>query len=221
MLGSSSTLDEIITAWKARKQEQSTQVLAASIQTIKLLAQGQPVTKEQLRSQVSLTEDEVSRYFANLEKNGCEFDGKGQLVGNALSLTPSPYQMQINGQALFAWCALDTLFLPAYVGQAAQVASTCHVTNIPISLTVTPKGVESLDPVTTVLSIVVPGITPSCDLKAKTGPQGPVCSTMHFFGSKEVATPWLKDNPVMAILSIEEAWQLAYAVWIEPIQQLS
>ena len=221
MLGSSSTLDEIITAWKARKREQSTQVLAASIQTIKLLAQGQPVTKQQLRSQVSLSEDEVNRYIDNLEQNGCEFDDKGQLVGNALSLTPSPYQMRINGQTLFAWCALDTLFLPACVGQVAQVASTCQVTKIPITLTVTPKGVESLDPLTTVLSIVVPGITPSCDLKAKTGPQGPVCSTMHFFGSKEAATPWLKDNPGLAILSIDEAWQLTYAVWIEPLQQLS
>ena len=44
---------------------------------------------------------------------------------------------------------------------------------------------------------------------------------MLFFSSKEVAVPWLEDNPGMAILSIEEAWQLAYAVWIEPVQQLS
>ena len=194
MLGSSLTLDKIIAAWKARKQEESTQVLAASIQTIKLLAQGQPVTKQQVRFQLSWSEDKANRYFDKLEQSGCQFDGKGQLVGNALSLIPSPYQMQINGQALFAWCALDTLFLPACVGQAAQVSSTCRVTNTPITLTVTPKGVESPDPLTTVLSIIVPGITPGCDLKAKTGPQGPVCSTMHFFRSKGVAAHWLEDN---------------------------
>lgn len=215
------TLEEIIAAWQDRNQDRTSELLASSIQTIQLLAQGQPVSKEQIKSQNALTDEEVIEYFYRLEKYGCEFDGNGQLVGNALSLTPSPHHLQVNGRTLFAWCALDTLFLPACMGQAAQVTSTCHVTNTPITLIVTPERVESVNPPTTVLSIVVPGITPTCDLKAKTGPQGPVCSTMHFFGSKEVATSWLKDNPGMAILSIEEAWQLAYAVWIEPLQQLS
>jgi alkylmercury lyase len=143
------------------------------------------------------------------------------LVGNALSLTPSPYHLQVNGQTLFAWCALDTLFLPACIGQAAQVTSTCHIAGTPITLLVTPEGVKHIDPAITVLSIAVPGVTPSCDLKAKTGPQGPVCPTMHFFSSKIVAIPWLEDHPGMAILSIEEAWQLAYRVWIEPSQRES
>ena len=176
MLKTASTLDEITAAWKARKQNQPPDFLTASIQTIQFLATGQPLSLERFRAINSLTNEQTKVYFDQLKAAGCEFNSQGQLVGNALSLTPSPYQMQINGQTLFAWCALDTLFLPACVGQTAQVTSICYVTNTPITLMVRPEGVESIDPSTTVLSIVIPRVTPSCNLKAKTGPQGPICS---------------------------------------------
>ena len=117
------TLAEIIQAWQTRKQDRTADLLASSIQTIKLLASGQPVSKEQFQSQTSLADDEVTAYFERLKRSGCEFDAQGRLVGNALSLTPSPYRLQVNGQQLYAWCALDTLFLSACIRQPAQVTS--------------------------------------------------------------------------------------------------
>jgi hypothetical protein len=44
---------------------------------------------------------------------------------------------------------------------------------------------------------------------------------MHFFHSQEAAVSWLKAHPGVAVLSIDEAWQLAYTVWIEPLAELN
>jgi len=214
------TLQEIIEAWQARKQEQSPQLLNSSIQIIRLLSQGRPVSFEQFRSVSSLSGEESTTHFEHLKQSGCEFDENGHIIGNALTFTPSPYRLQLNNLQLFAWCALDTLFLPAYLQQSVQVTSTCFTTKSPIRLLVTPKGVETVDPPTTVLSVVVPGVTPSCNIQAQTGPQGPVCSAIHFFCSRKVAALWLEANPDKALLSIDEAWQLVYAVWVKPFQKI-
>jgi alkylmercury lyase len=214
------TLSEIIAAWQARQQSRELETLRPCVQAIQLLAQGQPVSIDQFRTGSHLSETEITTYLARLKKCGGEFDENGNLIGNMLTLSPSPHRLQINGRALFAWCALDTLFLPAYLQQAAQVTSICPATKIPIHLTITPEGIERVDPATTVVAVVVPGVTPSCDLQAQAGPQGPVCPSMHFFRSGEAAIPWLEANPGIVLLSLDEAWQLAYTVFIEPLSEL-
>jgi alkylmercury lyase len=195
-------------------------MLRPYIQSIQLLAQGQPVSTAQFRIGSQLSEAELTTYLARLEEYAAEFDEHGNLIGNMLTLSPSPHRLQINGRALFAWCALDTLFLPAYLQQTAQVTSICPTTKTPINLTITPEGIESVDPATTVVAVVVPGVTPSCDLQAQGGPQGPVGPSMHFFRSQEAAIPWLEANPGMVLLSLDEAWQLGYTVFIEPLSEL-
>jgi alkylmercury lyase len=217
----SSKLDEMIKAWDHRTQTDSPLKLASfCIQAIRLLTQGQPVSAEQFAAMSHLPLDKVQAALNELKKCGAEFDAKGNLVGAILSLNPTPHQFRVNGRELFAWCALDTLFLPALLQQSAQVVSTCPATGATIRLTITPEGVETLDPPGIVLSVIMPGITPGCKPGAKSGPQGPVCSTMHFFSSREAAGAWLIAQPGITILSVSEAWQLAHQVCIEPFRTL-
>lgn len=122
------TLSEIIAAWQARQQAEDLETLRPCIQAIQLLAQGEPVSRDHFKSGSRLSETEITTYLARLKKCGDEFDEHGNLVGNMLTLSPSPHCLQINGRALFAWCALDTLFLPAYLQQTAQVTSICPTT---------------------------------------------------------------------------------------------
>lgn len=176
------------------------------------------MSAEQFAAKSHLSLGEVKAGFSQLQKCEAEFDDQGYLVGAILSLNPTPHQLRVNGRELFAWCALDTLFLPALLRQSAQVVSTCPATGATIRLTITPEGVETADPSDAVLSVVTPGITPGCELGAKSGPHGPVCSTMHFFSSREAASTWLIGQPGVTILSVAEAWQLAREVWIKPFQ---
>ncbi len=215
------TLKEIITAWQQRTQQDSPlKMTEVCVQSMQLLAAGRPVSAAQLAdaSQISLAE--TSDALNELDQCGCEFDAAGNLVGAVLSLNPTSHQFQVNGHQLFAWCALDTLFLPALLRQSAQVESACPATGAKIELTVTPEGIATVDPPETVLSIVIPDVTPRCEVGAKSGPQGPVCSTMHFFSSYEAASTWLVAHPGVTILSVDEAWQLANEVWIKPYTQI-
>ena len=63
-------------------------------------------------------------------------------VATALGdLDPAGQRLTI---APYAWCAWDTLFLPARLGQAARVTSACPVTGELITLTVTPEGLTEI-----------------------------------------------------------------------------
>lgn len=132
---------------------------------------------------------------------------------------PTPHAFQLNGLELFAWCALDTLFLPGLIGQTAKVTSTCPVTGEAIRLTIRPDRIESAEPEGVVLSIVVPGYSAACKPELKGGAQGAVCSSMHFFRDRQAASTWFVAQPDLAVLSLEEAWKLALRVWIEPFNQ--
>jgi alkylmercury lyase len=212
-------LDEIIKAWYFRTQQDSPlKMTSVCIQVIRFLAHGRPVSTDRFAALSHLPLDEVQAAFSQLKKCGAEFDDQGHLVGAILSLNPTPHQFRVNGRELFAWCALDTLFLPTLLQQSAQVESTCPATGAILRLTITPEGVQMLDPSGMILSIVTPGITPGCEPGAKSGPHGPVCSAMHFFSSGEAARPWLIAHPGLVIFSVQEAWQLAHEVWIEPFQ---
>ena len=212
--------EALINAWQQRTQQDSPlKITKTCIQSIRLLANGQPVSTEKLAevSQLSLADTRAA--LARLNQCGCELDTQGNLVGAVLTLNPTRHQFQVNGHHLFAWCAMDTLFLPALLGQAAQVESTCPATGTKIRLTIAPDGIETVDPPETVVSVIIPGITPSCEIGAKSGPQGPVCSAMHFFKSTEAASTWLVAHPGTTILDVDKAWQLAQAVWIKPYQE--
>jgi alkylmercury lyase len=215
-----SKLDEIVKAWHHRTQNDSPlTVNSICTQAIRLLAEGHPVPAEKLASVSHLSIDEVYDFFTRLKLRGSEFDADGNLAGIVLTLNPTSHQFQVNGRALFAWCALDTLFLPALLGQPAQVESTCPTTGTQIRLTVTPEGIAALDPPDTVLSMVIPGVTPHCQPGSQSGPQGPLCSAIYFFSSREAASTWLVAHPGTAILSANEAWHLAREVWIEPFRE--
>ena len=68
-----------------------------------------------------------------------QFDETGNVVGAALTTLPTPHRVSFGGSFgdsfggdLFAWCALDTLFIPGLLDQTADVESTCPVSNSPI-----------------------------------------------------------------------------------------
>ncbi len=53
-----------------------------------------------------------------------EQDARGQIVGAlGLSLQDHPHRVSVDGVALSAWCAADTLVLPAMLQQTATIES--------------------------------------------------------------------------------------------------
>lgn len=219
------TVEETIAAWTSqvdKKAEGDRVAFQRAVQLkshmVGLLAEGRPVSVEELATYAKLPVQEVRELLQNDGAIECEFDNQGNLVGAALTLNPTPHHFRVGANNMYAWCALDTLFLPGLIGQTAEVKSICPVTGEAIHLTVTPEGVTEYSPPDTVLSITVPGIsccTNDSSTNNKVGPESEACSQMHFFASPEAAAEWQQDHPGVAVLSVEEAFRLADANWIE------
>lgn len=174
------------------------------LQLIRLLANGQPVSPEQIASALRVTRDEAT---AALREHcpEAELDDAGNVIGFGLTMTPTPHRFQIDGRTLFTWCALDTLFYPVWLKQTAYIKSACPITHIPIDLVVTPEDIEAFEPASAVMSLVIPETTEAC-----CAVRSAFCNHVHFFSSSEVASGWLAARPGAITLPIREAYQLGH-----------
>lgn len=223
-------VDDVIAAWAApverKLAEDSERVQHGFYLThhlLRLLAEGQPVTAENLATRAALPLEVVVEALREIKKKGGEFDEAGRVVGDALTLRPTPHRLLVSDRTLYAWCALDTIFLPGLLTETAVVESTCPVTGEIVRLTITPNGVTQYSPVGTVLSIAVPGV--SCNREAADGEAERAtgaresCQQMYFFSSRTAAEKWVKAYPGVEIFTVEEAWLLAKVHWLDRWQQ--
>lgn len=212
------TFEDIKQAWQQRHPVASSEQYRFADTLLRLLSEGKPVSAERYAAVVNLSVGQIQEEFEQARVSGAEFDEDGNLIGNALTLKPTRHHFKVNGKQLYAWCSLDTLFLPGLIGKTAQVESTDPITGETISLTISSEGVSNLTPATAVSSIVVPGMTSNCEscVPHQTGPESAVCSQMHYFASRASAERWLQDHPDVAVLTVHEAFELAKVVWLEP-----
>ena len=74
-----------------------------------------------------------------------EYDEHGAVVGHGITLRETPHQFTVAGQALYTWCALDTLIVPTVLGRPAQVVSPTPGSGELVALSVDPdSGVTAL-----------------------------------------------------------------------------
>ena len=128
------------------------------------------ISPERFAKRVDLPVSAASELFSSLAAMGMQSDEGGNIVGAALTARETPHRVHLKERKLYAWCALDTLFIPGLVGETAYVRSTCPVSGSEVSLTVSPRGVDASEPAGAALSVVLPGVasTPS-----STGPASP------------------------------------------------
>jgi alkylmercury lyase len=163
----------------------------------RLLAKGKPVSQEQLASSSHRPLEEIQAELPSLD---VRLDQEGHVLASGLSLLPTVRQFHLGEQALYTWCALDTLAFAPLLGRTARVISSCPVTGKEIRLTVTTDAIADLSPAGTVVSIHVPGeATSLCHV------QQDLCNDGLFFVSHDVAAAWPHLHPKAVLLSVEEA----------------
>jgi alkylmercury lyase len=169
-------------------------------QLLLLLANGEPVSPEDIAVVSGLSRDEVVAFLPQLPN--VELDDEGNLVGMGLTLRPTPNRFEVEGHSLFTWCALDALTFPFLLGKPAHVESPCPVTGTLVKVFVTPDGMEYVEPPGAVVSIVIPAAT--ADIR------GSFCDQVHFFASVASASEWLAQRPGAMVLPADQAYQLGY-----------
>ena len=156
------SLDEVKAAWArvyaGRSQEEIHQHVRAFAALVRGIAKTGAVTPDDFRRRTGLNTVEVSALFSGFTALGMEVDESGNIVGAALTATQTPHTLSFGGKKLFAWCALDTLFIPGWLDEVAEVESTCPISITDVRLIVTPEGVKSVDPTDAVLSVILPAV---------------------------------------------------------------
>ena len=188
------------------------------IQVSRLVAEGRPVTSAQIQQIASSVEMPFDAAISFLSKVS-EHDDEGNVVGIfGLSQKSHPHRFEVNGHVLSAWCAWDTLFLPAILKQDAEVESSCPATKQKIRLRLTPARVEEVAPSSSVLSLVVPQVK-KANVNAVEEIWAVFCCLVHFFSSEESASVWMSGRGEdIRILSVEEGYDLGRVAFEEVLQ---
>lgn len=124
--------------------EESGLDLAVLVPLLRLLASGDPVEVAALATATSLSAEEIRDRLAAVPDT--EYDDQGRIIGQGLTLRPTPHRFTVDGQELYTWCALDTLIFPTLLDRAARIESASPTSGEPIRVTVEPAGVTAVEP---------------------------------------------------------------------------
>ncbi len=172
----------------------------------RLLALGRAVPSARLADAMGRATPEVERTLAGWP--GLIRDEAGAVIGFlGLSVGETAHRFEVDGVALYTWCAWDALFLPRLLNATARVVSACPATGAPVHLTVAPHGVASAYPAGVVVSFLLPD---EAELRRHT--TASFCHFVHFFASPEAARGWIARRPGTWLLTLDEAFALGRAV---------
>ncbi|MBI3606911.1 MAG: alkylmercury lyase [Nitrospirae bacterium] len=197
--GLNSLADEVA-GWfpKLSKEEQQ-----LSLQLYRLLAQGSPVSPEQLAARLALPPELVLQTLRRWP--GVFYDERERVIGYwGLALPEMAHRFTVNGRRLYTWCAWDSLFLPELIGETARVESTCPVTGTVVRLVVSPQAIIEMDPAGAVMSFLTPDAA-----RVQEDVIIHFCHFVHFFRSAEAGQRWVSEHDGTFLLSMQDASILA------------
>jgi alkylmercury lyase len=178
--------------------EESTLPHRFEIQTLRLLAGGEPVSAEMISSKLGIPVNIAQSVFEASYGKG-EWDPEGRLIGSALTLLPTQHRFNVMRKNLYTWCAHDSILLPGLLGMTAEVESPDPLNGDLIKLVITPEGPDTYSPETAVLTTFQAA-------EPATGPKSAVCTNSHYFTSRASAKTWTHDRSGVNIVTVEEAF---------------
>ena len=170
-----------------------------ALATFRLFGRGKPFRPEEL---AELTGRPVEEVASRLEEWMAHRDEQGRVFAfGGLTLKPTSHVLEVDGRTLYAWCALDTLFLPELLGRRARIRSTSPQSGETISLTVDAAGVHNVAPEGAAMTLH--GVR-GFDLEDVIGT---FCCYVHFFASEPEAHAWAERSEGTYVASIADGFQ--------------
>jgi alkylmercury lyase len=165
-------------------------------QILKLLAEGNPVTSDDIATNLQVSPDEVT---STVRRFGAEFDQEGRIVGLGLTLVPTPHVYKVNGRTLYTWCAVDALTFPGILKHTASIESNDPVTGEKIHIILTCDTIEKIEPKDTLVSFIKDVDT--INLRSS------FCNNTNFFSSLETGSKWIARHPGTILYPVNELYQ--------------
>lgn len=172
------------------------------------LAKGEPVAAAQFAAALGTSVGEAEAVLNASALRPFVYAGEdGRVVGFfGLSTVHTHHQFSINGRTLWAWCALDSLFLPELLGETAKVDSLDPEDGQRVRLTISPGRVEAVEPQEVTVSMLRPD---TVDFTSVTRIIATACHHIFFFASRASGERWVAKHPGKWLLSLDEACALA------------
>lgn len=174
-----------------------------AIATYRLLAEGKPVATEAVAGAVGVPTAQVEAALNSWP--GVYRDDTGRIAGFwglAVSPLDPEYRLQSEGKTSYAWCALDTLFIPPLLGETVAVRATDPVNGETVSLVVDGSGAHEVTPAGAVVSMVIPDRPFDYDVIDS------FCHRVLFFTSEESGRKWVAEHEGTTLLTVGEAFQV-------------
>jgi alkylmercury lyase len=200
-------LADALTAAVPAFDDQERQIVLA---TYRLLGEGSPVTDQRVATVVRSPVDDVARRLR--QWSGVFRNDDGAIVGFAglaIDALDPEYRLQRSDvpQPVYAWCAYDTLFLPARLGQTLEVTAADGHTGERIHLAVAPDGVRRTEPSDVVVSFLVPDGPFGADVI------GSFCHKVLFFANSHNAANWIAaQRDELFSLCVDDAFEVGRIV---------
>ena len=177
-----------------------------TLKLYEMLAHGDPVPHNRLAEALGRSAESVSNTLNQWP--GVFYDEAGNIVGFwGLSVKNMRHRLTVNGKTSYAWCAWDTLFIPELLNAGVEILSTCAVSGTEIRLTVSPAGIEAVDPDDVVLSFLAPD-----ESELREDVTANFCHFVQFFRSRIDAAVWVSEQEGSFLLSLDDAFMLGRKV---------
>jgi alkylmercury lyase len=173
-----------------------------SLAIYRLLGVGEPVPLAAIAVASDVAEERVHELLETWP--GVYLDSEGRVIGYwGLGISETNHRIELAGSTVYGWCAWDVLFIPALLGQAAEITSHSPVTGEAIRLTVSPNGVIGTDGKDVYVSFLKPDEDEvSADLV------GSFCQYVFFFTSLKEGEGWTAAHPDTYLLTLDQAFGL-------------
>ncbi len=171
-----------------------------SIKLYRLLARGEPVSCNQLAQALDRSTDSVNQTLVRWP--GVFYDESACIKAFlGLSVKKTQHRLTVDGRTIYTWCAWDTLFLPELLDATVQISSACGATGDVVGLTVSPEGIQAVEPGDVVVSFLIPDLD-----ELRENITASFCHFVYFFRSREDGESWVSEHDGTFLLSLEEAF---------------
>ncbi len=173
------------------------------------LARNEPVPLGSLGAALGVPIETITALLEDEQLKGWVFyDDEGRVIGfRGLAVREMSHRFEVDGQDLYTWCALDSLFIPEMLGTSARVESRDPHTGTVIKLTVSPDGVEFVEPAAAVMSILI--VDPEVLKTEPTKIMASFCHHIFFLESPETGAEWVAQHGEGTFLvTIDEGFAL-------------
>ncbi len=181
----------------------------AAVVMYRELAKGEAVSAEQFAEALGVAREKALKLLERDPlKSFIYRDEQERVLGfGGLAAAPMHHKFEVDDRTLWTWCAWDSLFIPEILGETARVETTVPETGETVQLVVSPEGIDSLEPETAVVSLLLPASAQFEESAANV--MATFCHFVFFFASRESGQQWTAKHEGTFLYPLEDAVKLA------------